>query len=97
MLVLILILVAFGLLVYFNVFKKDKQQTNSGGGQSNQEFCKKYAIRIIDESKVENLAWIDCGDRTQGGVAKQNQEFCAKSIIYHNPTNLELLDRGYCS
>jgi len=97
MIVLLIILVGFGSLVYFYVFKKDKLNENPPAVNENEIHCKKYKVKIIDQSKVENLAWMDCKNAFQGGIANDGEEICVKRLIYHNPTNLELIELGTCN
>jgi len=95
--ILIGLALGIGVLFYFTIIKKNKQvDTNNSGDIPNTSSCKRYEVVIIDTTKVENLAWLDCDNKPQGGVVQNGQNFCAKSIIYHNPTNLELKESGIC-
>ena len=76
---------------------KDKLNENPPAVNENEIHCKKYKVKIIDQSKVENLAWMDCKNAFQGGIANDGEEICVKRLIYHNPTNLELIELGTCN
>lgn len=98
MIILLIILVGFGLLSYFTVFKKSKSVNPTNvSGDDQQNLCKKYKVKIADQSKVENLAWIDCNGKFQGGNINDGDEICVKTIVYHNQTNLELIEIGICN